>query len=358
MEIIEQKIISTKDYYEIDAVSQSALKQISKGYIAYLRALEPSESTSYFKFGAAVDTMLTEPDRFAEDFKVAKIALPSDTIKEIVEIIYKNAGSDIGGGLDNPEFAAFILGTAETVGYGRSWKPETVIKKVVEAGAEYYKFLSDTEGKQILSEEEYERVERCVTKLLTDFYTRDYFHPITDSIEHLYQFPIAWKYVYKDMALNGKMEYVTCKSLLDIVILDHEEKTIKGVDIKTTSKPVSSFSSSFLKFRYDFQAAFYTLALNYYIKTNEKLKDYTILPFEFLVVESNGHVAPVRFVCPEDVIAKAMSTGFTTELGYRYMGVAQAFDDLRWYNNRGGTDVHSREYIYNEGYQELNLNIK
>jgi hypothetical protein len=203
--------------------------------------------------------------------------------------------------------------------------------------------------------DEYDRVTKCVQNLITDSYTMDYFKAPgrTGDKEYLYQLPIVWQYVY-----SSDLTPISCKSLLDIVVIDHEAKTIKGVDLKTTGGQLSYFTSSFLKFRYDFQAGFYTLALNYYIhQSRTELKDYKILPFEFLVVETNGYTLPKRFVCTEDIIVNAME-GFTTKSGYEYMGIKQAFDDLRWYQERAWEDEHDRKYLLADGRELLNLNVE
>jgi len=349
MEIIKETNISARDYYNVEAVSQSSLKEIAKGPKNYLRSLTFSESTDYLKLGSAVDVLLTDADDFENQFKVMDISMPSDTIRNIVESIYQNA-EDVGYFLDESVYEPYILAAAESFNYGSKWKPATVIKKVVEDGSRYFIFLRETKDKELLSTEEYQRAENCVTHLITDFYTKDYF-TTSPHVEHLYQLPIAWKYVYTDL------EHVLCKSLLDIVRIDHKAKTIKGIDIKTIGMPIAAFLYNFLKFRYDFQAAFYTLALNYYKTVNKNLEGYKLLPFEFVVVESSGNTAPRRFVCPSSITDKVMGKGFEYK-GKNYMGVEQAFSDYRWYKERGWTDVYPRSYIENKGYEILDLDIK
>ena len=342
--------VTTEEYFDIEAVSQSSLKEIANGPKAYLRSLEPSGPKDYFTFGSAVDVLMTEPDKFAERFIVSDIVMPSDAIKLIVDKVHSTTMfSSSSDALDLKANPALILQFAEELGYGQSWKPETLIKKVVDGGEAYFTHLLNSTGKEVLTREVYERVEKCVEQLTTDFYTSPYFGTPgrVGPMEHLYQLPIMWKYAIND-------DLITCKSLLDLVVINHTTKTVQGIDIKTTSKPVAHFASSFLKFRYDFQAAYYSFALKYYMSEND-MADYEILPYKFIVVETSGYVAPLVFTCTEDTLVGAME-GFITKSGYAYMGVEQAFEDYMWYKNRDWTDIHSRSYIEAEG--NIMLDIK
>ena len=347
MEIETITPATTEDYFALDFVSQSALKEIAKGAKAFKRALEPSEKKDYFTFGSAVDTLLTEPDEFSKRFFVGEIEFPSDNIKSIVDkVMEMNSYLNVPKKFSECELE--ITSGAQQIGYGQSWKVDTLINKVVEGGEAYYEFLIESNGKETLSKSAYYKVEKCVEYLITDKYTKQYFptnNEMTKGVDYKYQAAIIWNY-----------EHIQCKSLLDILIIDHNSKTIQPVDLKTTSMPTSDFEKGFLKFRYDFQAAFYMNALNTW-KENHNYSDYTILEFKFIVVKSSADEAPMVFTCPDAVVTKAM-TGFTTKTGYKYMGVEEAFAEYIWHEANEWSIEYSREYIENKGNINLKLNIE
>jgi hypothetical protein len=84
------------------------------------------------------------------------------------------------------------------------------------------------------------------------------------------QLPILFK--YKDF------EY---KILLDIVLIDHWNKTITPIDLKSSEDGAYSFMSKIYKYRYDIQASLYHKGIIEFAKSN--FKDYNVENFLFLV---------------------------------------------------------------------------
>jgi hypothetical protein len=65
---------------------------------------------------------------------------------------------------------------------------------------------------------------------------------------------------------------VECKSLIDRIIIDHKNKKITLVDLKTSSH-LAEFKDKFLEYRYYRQMAFYWMAIYWYFKNTLTTKD-------------------------------------------------------------------------------------
>src|SRR5690606_40380902 len=98
--------------------------------------------------------------------------------------------------------------------------------------------LVKTEGKTLLTSEEYNIVKNKGEQVRNCTHTREYFnseYQNSEEKEYHYQFPIVFR--------CGKRE---CKGLLDLLVIDHKNKTIQIVDLKTTGKSNLSFPKSFI----------------------------------------------------------------------------------------------------------------
>jgi hypothetical protein len=130
-----------------------------------------------------------------------------------------------------------------------------MVTKIRKEGATYWEELKTAVGKQILSEEE----STCISNVIESFrdhpFTADYFVD-GEGIDVVYQLPIPF-----DITDPHYSEVLRCKALLDLVRINHNDKTIMPLDIKTLSGYILDFGQQVKSYRYDFQGAFYRLAL-------------------------------------------------------------------------------------------------
>ena len=295
------------DYKTISALNQSTLKQILVSPRAYVEAKERQlarvESTEqHFMFGSLVDMMLTESK---EDFDKKYAVIPDDTgvsetIAKIVKEVYdeKNNSDDLGWGAleDYPEE---ILKHCNYELYQSRWKDETRINKIVEQGSQYFEVLKNSGNRTIITESEYAKAVNCVMALRSDKHTSKYCQKKSNDPNIL----IIDKHVI--VFEHDGLEF---KGELDRIIVNHKEKTITPIDFKTTSKSVLNFEKSFWHFRYDFQAAVYTLGLTK--DKSNRLKSYyqegyTFKPMLYIVVETFLKNPPMVF----EISKSAINTG-------------------------------------------------
>jgi hypothetical protein len=88
---------------------------------------------------------------------------------------------------------------------------------------------------------------------------------------------------------------VECKSLIDRIIIDHENKKIRLVDLKTTSH-LAEFKEKFDEYKYYRQLAFYWMAIYWYFKNT--LVDKNIDEYQketyIVAIGTNRSIPPVE----------------------------------------------------------------
>jgi hypothetical protein len=131
------------------------------------------------------------------------------------------------------------------------FKPDAAEKyflKLEAAIKPYYEELLKTTGKDIISQELYTWIQLASEELLTNEFTSKYFKNRDKNIKITFQKAIIWDF-----------EDRHCKSLLDIEVKNDVEKWVYMVDMKKSAK--KDMESSFYKWKYYLQAAFYKEAL-------------------------------------------------------------------------------------------------
>lgn len=289
------------DYKTISALNQSTLKQILISPKAYVEAKERQEakvesSEQHFVFGSLVDMMLTE-SKEAFDKKYAVIPDDtgvSETIAKIVKGVYDEMYEETPTNLE--DYPEQILQHCNYELYQPRWKDETRVNKVVEQGSKYFDILKKCGTRTITTESEYAKAVNCVMALRSDVHTSEYCQKKSDdpNIEIINKHVVMFE--------HDGLEF---KGELDRIIVNHQEKTITPIDFKTTSKSVLNFENSFWHFRYDFQAAVYTLGLTK--DKSDRLKSYyedgySFNPMLYIVVETFLKNPPMVFEISKEVI--------------------------------------------------------
>lgn len=195
-------------------------------------------------------------------------------------------------------------------GHVKDW---TKRKNKIKAFEAYWVELWEAQGKEILSASEMGTISKIKQSFLDwPEYTQ---YLDTSRYKMLTQYPIYF-------SMQGQQ----LKVLLDFLILDMQTRKVYIRDLKSTSKPFSSFFYQIFDYGYDFQAATYSLAVLDLIKQkNEKLGEGE-LQWEFggyaLWVESTispANPSPMMVEIPKEVLNEA-----STKL-------VSALNKLEWY---------------------------
>ena len=348
-----------EDYYTNPAISQSQLKLLLGPDPSIFNTIqEPDlyfEEKKHFLIGDGVDIQLTQSlEAFNEKFHVSNIQnKPSDTIKSIVNQVYDLVKEEVGSLADKGllrDHTSKIIDSCNDHNYQPNWKTETRVAKVVEAW-EYWEDLKLAEGKTVLSSEENDLISQIVMSIRTSPNTSKYFQTSKD-VEVLYQ-----------LAIYFPCQGVDCKALLDMVVIDHKEKTIQPIDFKTMGDQTIYFPKSLRQRRYDIQAAFYNEALK------SKHSAYEILPFKFIVESTTNPGNPLVFTCNQELleIGKSgrsayilcdksyVSDEYTVYMKFdKIKGFHQLIEDYKWYMEK---DFETkREIVESQGEFQLDWN--
>jgi hypothetical protein len=279
-------------------VSQSMLKRMLGGMDAFNHQKEESyyEEKLHFTVGSGVDIMLTMGrETFDELYYKTEIPKSSGKTQSIVMYVFDHVDWTQNWetvSLNNHH--ELILEGAQREGFYPSWGDSAKINKIVNDGEAYFVDLYNARGKQVLSADEMELVEQISESLKTSPYTAPYFDPAkhNGNVDIYYQVPIYFEY-------GG----LRMKSLIDVLAVDHEHKLIRPMDIKTTGDYTIWFDKSARRFRYDIQAATYSVGLEHAIKNQTlpfECPDYEILNFTFIVESTVVQGNPLLYKCDSE----------------------------------------------------------
>lgn len=148
------------------------------------------------------------------------------------------------------------------------------------------------------------------------------------------EFHINWEWHCKQQDYT-----VPCKSLLDRVKIDHVNRKIILIDLKTTSY-IYDFKHSVETFKYFRQMAYYSMALTWYFKDLEfNIDDYD---FEIYIIAISTSTYEVRVF---DMLNEQ-------ELLTQSRIIVSALSDIS-YNLKNNIWEHTREYYEGSGIEQL-----
>lgn len=358
MGVVVGKKAEVEAYFASPALSQSTLKGLLKGVHSFNKK-EEYEEKEYFVIGSAVDVILTgEEDQYEKEFFLSDVTKPAEAILDIIKRVYNGVCEmydDVKADFNTPSSYSFkeytkdknftldnlrevLLHHANDAEYCMKMKPETRLERLISGnvkestiGEDYFQSLILAYGKQVLSPENKDLIDRIVTSLRTNEATAKYFDrkalDTMGTVDMYYQLPIYFE-----------QSGVQCKALLDLVVVmkDKEGKNtlVKPFDLKTMSGSTLQFVGSLRKFRYDIQAAWYTTAL-------KSIFNSPIHNYGFLVESTTFPGTPLLYTLTNKVmdIGKVGRSAIRTAKGEQVYPEIKGYEDLLedyiWYTNNG-----------------------
>jgi len=336
--------MNRENYREYDAINFSKLGQLDRNPS---KVDEEKDWHDGMAFGSLVDLMCFEPDKVEEEFYVNDADRePSSTAKDLADWILDSYNLHINNkgevkSVDGDSLGPMIHSAEDAV------ESSTSFHKY--GGESYLKAQIESEDKNVVSPELYQNAKRAHRTLKSHQFTRKYFRNPDRNVEIQFQVPILWDPSYYDDELKWM-----AKSPLDIVIFDHEEKTVKPVDLKTTSSSVFMFERKMTKWRYYLQAAYYYDGLNWRIQNHDEVDDYEMLPFEFVVISSKNLQSPLVYQTTENDLSVGRDGGKLSYNDREVRGWIQLIKDLKWHERNDKWD-YPREVYENDGKIELDI---
>lgn len=282
-------------YRDYDALSQSQLKSILANNTKKFKETVP------MLIGSCFDALVTCPTLVNEMFHIGLSKRPSDNIKNFIDNVLcvllegqEEKGTTVFYDID--QFRQELLNEAKLVNYQPKWGDDAVWNSIKREGEEYWNEVISSQGKKIITQEEYQLCSSLSSLSLFSSVTGKYFID-SPNIDKYFQHDLYWI-----------SEDEPCKGLLDLLVIEHETKTIYIIDIKLTT--VSSLDEWFNVARqknYPFQLSFYKegVVQNYsdLIEQGYKIK------CRWIVVPTNTYSFKPWIVCCTKEMLKVGKSG-------------------------------------------------
>lgn len=335
----------TEANYRAKAIdSSSSLKEFSMDRKKYYRKYILGENvedkdTQAATTGRVVETLLLEPQEFDKRFYMSScVSAPTGLMLEFVNALCRRTEESTND--DGEVFRTFeAIAKDAYVDSGFKIKFEAVITKFVGSDAEiYYNEMRKVkaEGLTVVTTEDVSNAEKIVEELRTN--------PVTKDVVNLVNSP---RYsVHNQLQVEGyEIDGHQFKSMMDKVVVDHEEKTVRVYDLKCTWSVENFLEEYYLYRRAYIQAYLYFWAADKFIK-DSGLEGYIVAPPRFIVCDSTNYYNPLIYtLCWEDL--ENAYGGFTYK-NRQYKGVKEIIADLKWALEKNIWNI-SRENSINNG---------
>ena len=281
-------LVSEEEYRADPALSYSTLAKYEREGFNNLDKLFDRIDTPSLTFGSAVDSIITGgQEEFDERFMVADFPNITDSIIKIVKALFQsfNSSNRNLNSIDDND----IIKYTELYSYQLNWKPETRAKVIKEKGEDYYNLLFIAGNRTVLDTQTYQDVCNAVRALKDSVATKFYFaenNPFEPEIERFYQ-----------LKFKGTFNGITYRNMADLIVVNHKEKWVLPVDLKTSSHTEWDFYKSFVDWRYDIQARLYWAIIRQNMDKDEYFKDFKLLDYRFIVVNRRT-LTPLVWECP------------------------------------------------------------
>ena len=287
-------------YRADSALSYSTIARYAKEGFNKLDSIFDKIETPSLTFGSAVDALITGGQKeFDEHFVVAEFPSISDNLKTIAQTLFARY-SDTHRNLSDIDDDVLAQVGEECDFWANPKYKNHRVKLIKEGCQEYYTIMYAARGKHIVDTETYNQVCAAVRALKESEATKQYFQdddPFDDSLQGFYQ--LKFKMPFEGFEL---------RCMLDRVIVDHKNKKIYPIDLKTSSDTEWDFYRAFVKWRYDIQARLYWYILRYNLDQHPVFKDYTLEDFTFIVVNKTT-LTPLAWVFKDTTTRGTLNYG-------------------------------------------------
>lgn len=298
------KECSDEEYYkDTDRISNSSL-----GLINYSQNGSPkkfvdgfsSKKTDSLELGSAVHKMILEGDIYS----VSAVDKPTAKIGEMIDAIHMLTSK----GLSEDDA---VIEASNMVDYYKGALSEARIKTLWEKGREYYNFLKvKNDADIVLTPAMKAKLEACCKSINSDLYCKKILFPKGEECYR--EYPIFGDAVANIESYDEELDFVSYKTVelklkakIDFFSIDHINKVVSLVDLKTTGKPVQTFmgyfknvydgqsfnpsymTGSFQDYHYYRQMALYGDMLMHSLLNSKTINDSYKLVVKMVCVETN-----------------------------------------------------------------------
>jgi len=136
------------------------------------------------------------------------------------------------------------------------------------------------------------------------------------------------------------------KSMMDKVVIDHNERFIQVYDLKCTWSVENFYEEYYLYRRAYIQAyLYYKAAISLTLDTNSEYYGYTVGQPMFIVCDSTNYMSPLVYTLTDADLMDAYN-GFEHK-GRVYPGVGKIIEDLKWAVANDTWNISREHYLLN-----------
>lgn len=324
--------ISIPYYEDLTRISNSNIGWFLKKGPRYLKEMLDGKEglkASFLDKGTMIHEYILQPEEFWKDYIILDFAVPKvKQQKDLLEFYSTARLVDPFASEDD------ILIMSYEAAYNNNKSKEKKIqeaKELVELYQNYIEYFRNKDSKKVISFADL-NVLKAIKKNMEDHKKANellFNYPETFEVHN--EFHINWE--YPNASTLGDLP---CKSLLDRVMIDHTNKKIILVDIKTTAD-VYNFKHSVEEFDYCRQLAYYWLAIHWYFKNELKLniEEYEYETYIIAVQSHDGYEVRVFKFNPKTVEE-------------RLVAIDYAIKRIAWHKDNNLWD-HMKEYYDEDG---------
>lgn len=330
--------ISIPYYEDFTRISNSNIGWFLNKGPAYLYKklsgqLEDETSQSMTK-GTMIHEYLLQPEEFQKDYVVWDKSRPSSINEEkFCQALADSLEIEPNKSLLSAYKAAYSTsGKSDDKILSEATKKASTLKEYIEflKSRDQREMITPYSANQLMKIKENISNHKAACKLLLPADNKNVFH----------EFHINWEYI---SSKYNEVEFTCpCKSLLDSVSFDYDNKKVILMDLKTTSH-LHNFADAVNMYDYTRQLYFYTKALKWYI-TNELHEDGDTWRFEWYIIAIDSLTSDIR----------VFTFSYKQIYGENVEKVRNAIRDIVWHKDNDLWE-HSRAYYEGNGIENLNL---
>ena len=320
-------------YYEdLTRISNSNIGWFLKKGPRYLKEMLDGKEglkASFLDKGTMIHEYILQPEEFWKDYIILDFAVPKvKQQKDLLEFYSTARLVDPFASEDD------ILIMSYEAAYNNNKSKEKKIqeaKELVELYQNYIEYFRNKDSKKVISFADLNMLKAIKKNMEDHKKANELLFNYPETFEVHTEFHINWE--YPNASSLGDLP---CKSLLDRVMIDHTNKKIILVDIKTTAD-VYNFKHSVEEFDYCRQLAYYWLAIHWYFKNELKLniEEYEYETYIVAVQSHDGYEVRV-FKFNSKAIEERLVT------------IDYAIKRIAWHKNNNLWD-HMKEYYDEDG---------
>ena len=328
--------ITTPYYEDLTRISNSNIGWFLKKGPRYLKEMLDGKEglkASFLDKGTMIHEYILQPDKFWKDYIILDFAVPKVKQQKTLLEFYSAARL-----VDPLASEDHILLMSYEAAYNNNKSEEKKIqeaKELVELYQNYIEYFRNKDSKKVISFADFNMLKTIKKNMEDHKKANELLFNYPETFEVYNEFHINWE--YPNASTLGDLP---CKSLLDRVMIDHTNKKIILVDIKTTAD-VYNFKHSVEEFDYCRQLAYYWLAIHWYFKNELKLniEEYEYETYIVAVQSHDGYEVRVFKFNPETIEERLVTIDY-------------AIKRIAWHKNNDLWD-HMKEYYDEDGAELL-----